>query len=131
VNRKHIFPLALALVAVAVLLAALITWIFPVNAGGAIARAKQASLVEPAARADSWGQLIEEYEDTVGAAGTWQVTRPASRGDYLWEVNYHPRGIAQTLWFGVRTRLGGVAMDENSATVREAMEAAIAVAGNR
>jgi hypothetical protein len=90
-----------------------LAWFFPMTSHSAIARAKAKEVSQSPDM--TYGDLIAQYEEALEAKGSWRAERTG--GDYLWEVNYTPPGTDSALWFGVKTRVSGVYMDDTSPTV--------------
>ena len=119
--RRRIVRDVLIVLAAGLVLVVAVAWFFPITGRAAVDRAKDAR-VEAEAGA-TWGELIEDYEQAVGRKGSWRARHAG--GDFLWEVTYTAQGIEGKLWFGVKTRLGGVSMNDGSPMIRAAMESAL------
>lgn len=109
----------------AVWLFAGVAWWFPVTGGAAVDRALAHQVIR--SQAMTYRDLISDYEAIVGQKGSWTVERTGS--DFLWEVNYLPSGIGSRLWFGVKTRIDSVYMNDISPSVIGQMKSVIAEHG--
>ena len=123
-RRFRIVRDVLIVLAAGLVFVAAVAWLFPITSGAAIDRAKDAGTYDDGqATGATWGELIEDYEQAVGREGSWRAWHTG--GDFLWEVTYTASGVEGELWFGVKTRLGGVSMNDGSPMMRAAMESAL------
>jgi uncharacterized membrane protein YeiB len=97
-----------------------LAWAVPLLGASAIGMAKASAVGETGDQ--SWGQLIRQYEETTGEAGSWLAVR--TNGDHWsWDVTYvHPS--LGTLWFGVQTRWTSY-MNDSTPGIRRTMLNAI------
>ena len=109
------------MLAAGLLLVAAVTWFFPITGRAAIDRAREARVGD--IPGTTWGELIEDYEHAIGTDGSWRARQTG--GDYLWEVTYAAPRIEGELWFGVKTKIGGVYMNDGSPAIRAAMQSAL------
>jgi len=123
-RRFRIARDVLVVLAAGLLVVAALAWLFPITSRAAVDRAKDAGMHDAGqATGATWGELIEDYEQAVGRTGSWRARKTG--GDFLWEVTYTASGIEGELWFGVKTRIGGVSMNDGSPVIKAAMESAL------